>query len=134
MLRTVVPALLVPLLCPGCCLLSTPRTGTVDHELEMFVFGAVNCHRAQMGLETLEWSESVAMVCRGHCRDMSSGAREIGHGGMDFRVLMVELMLNVTSYRENVSAVQGGEHPASCAYATWLDSRTHRRNIEGEAT
>jgi uncharacterized protein YkwD len=102
--------------------------------LEQLLFSVVNAHRTHQGLNVLEWDESIAIVCRKHCRDMASGARDVGHGGMDFRVLMVDSMLDFICFHENVSSVEGLAHPASYAYIGWRESPTHRRNMEASAS
>ena len=85
-------------------------------------------------MNELEWDDTLAWVCMNHCRDMAEGVRDTGHGGIDYRMLVVDAMLGFAYYGENVSEVAGVDSPVSLAYMGWYNSPAHRRNMESSTT
>ena len=114
----------------GCKTSSNPG----ESEVERDVFDMVNQHRASIGLNALEWSETIAIECRTHSRNMASCSVSIGHDGFDERAAAIRNTIPYTLIGENVAysnVGSGGSSPASLALNEWLNNSQHRGNIEG---
>ncbi|MBN1435264.1 CAP domain-containing protein, partial [Candidatus Fermentibacterales bacterium] len=98
------------------------------------VFALVNSYRRDHGLEELRWEESLAVVCRLHCRRMAESESYLGHAGIDFRGALAGAIVDCIVYRENVGMTLNVDHPAQGVVMSWLESGSHRRNIESDAT
>lgn len=100
--------------------------------LERQVHDLVNDHRQAMGLSPLAYSEEIASIARRHSRDMASGRVGIGHQGAEERG---NASLRVVSFKEFAENVGGNSYASARAVREavngWLNSPSHRRNIEG---
>ncbi len=111
-----------------------PGNGGNEEDIERQIFDMVNQHRVSMGLNALEWNETIAQQCRNHSSNMASGAVPIGHGGFEQRAANIGNTISYTTIAENVAYYNtglGSSNPASLAVNGWLDSSSHRENIEG---
>ncbi len=115
----------------GCKISSNPS----ESEVERDVFEMVNQHRVSIGLNALEWNETIAVECRTHSRNMASGSVPIGHDGFDQRAANIRNTIPYTLIGENVAYINTGSgvspSPASLALNGWLSNPQHRGNIEG---
>ena len=103
-------------------------------DIEREIFDMVNQHRVSMGLDALEWNETIAQQCRNHSGNMASGAVPVGHEGFEQRAANIRNTLSYTTIAENVAYYNtgvGSSSPASLAVSGWLGSSSHRENIEG---
>ncbi len=123
--------LLIPI--NGCKVSSSSNPGAA--EVERDVFDLVNQHRVSIGLEALEWNETIAVECRDHSRNMASGSVPIAHDGFDQRAANIGNTIPYTLIGENVAYLDTGpsgySSPASLALNGWLNNPQHRDNIEG---
>lgn len=99
--------------------------------LEREVFDLVNRYRRAHGLPALELDARISREARQHSAAMAAGASPFGHDGFDRRVAALERVMTCRGSAENVAFNQGHSSPASAAVRQWLESREHRRNIEG---
>ena len=102
--------------------------------LEEEVFELINSHRRSKGLPSLVWEERLAVVSRLHSSRMAGSDHYLGHAGIEFRGTMVGSIMECAIYRENVAMAFNVPNPASRVVLSWLESNTHRRNIESDAT
>lgn len=118
----------------GCKVSSSSDPGAAEVERE--VFDLVNQHRVSIGLEALEWNETIAAECRDHSRNMASGSVPIAHDGFDQRAANIGNTFPYTLIGENVAYLNigsgGSSSPASLALNGWLNNFQHRENIEGD--
>lgn len=100
--------------------------------IEREVLTRVNRYRKSEGLPTLAPDARIAEIARGHSRAMAAGRTGFGHGGFKGRTQAVETRVPYKRVAENVSrhSRDPREIPA-VAVERWVDSRGHRRNIEG---
>jgi uncharacterized protein YkwD len=100
--------------------------------IEREVVTRVNRYRRSEGLPALASDARLAEIARGHSRAMASGRTGFGHGGFKGRTRLVAFRIPYERVAENVSHHRRtpSEIPA-VAVEGWIDSRGHRRNIEG---
>ena len=101
--------------------------------IESEVVTRVNRYRHSEGLPPLSNDARIAVIARGHSREMASGQRGFGHGGFRDRSKAVEGKIPYSRVAENVARQRrraSAEIPA-VAVEGWVGSRGHRRNIEG---
>jgi uncharacterized protein YkwD len=101
-------------------------------ELEQDAFDRVNDYRQGRGLVSLEWSELIAQVTRGHSQDMAAGLVDFGHDGADGRRDEISATLSFYSWGENVAWNQGYDDPAQRAVDGWIDSPSHHEIMIGD--
>jgi cysteine-rich secretory family protein len=110
------------------CLAIDPESGALERQ----VHDLVNDHRQAIGLSPLAYSEEIASIARQHSRDMASGRAGIGHQGAEERS---NALLRVAAFKEFAENVGGNSYASSRAVHEavngWLNSPSHRRNIEG---
>jgi len=100
--------------------------------MEARIYVLINRHRAEVGLDPLEWSEIVAYHCRSHSVRMAETNTYLGHDGFRRRARMIRLMIPARNTGENVAHNYGFKNPSHIAFEQWLQSPGHRENIEGE--
>ncbi len=113
---------------PSAAAARKPDLATIERE----VLQRVNRYRRSEGLSALASDARVAEIARGHSRSMAAGRTGFGHGGFTGRTQAVRRKLPYQRVAENVSRHSRNprEIPA-VAVERWVDSRGHRRNIEG---
>lgn len=100
--------------------------------IEREVISRVNRYRKAEGLRPLSSDARIAEIARGHSRAMAAGRTRFGHGGFSGRTRAVATKIPYKRVAENVSrhSRDPREIPA-VAVDRWVDSRGHRKNIEG---
>ena len=129
-LTYILPLAIVLMLIPTQGCLNQPDLSEV--EVEQKVFQLVNEYRVGLGMENLQWNESVAAQCRAHSKNMAIGMVIVGHDGFDARVTTLLEMISFSVAGENVAYVSGYTHPAVLAVNEWLNTDEHRANIESD--
>jgi uncharacterized protein YkwD len=104
-----------------------PRT-TAD--LENSIHQQINQYRATLDLPPLELNDWLSQQARAHSQDMADRRVRVGHGGFDQRVQRIGREMRYRRIGENVAFNQGYIDPASRAVRGWLNSPSHRANIE----
>lgn len=100
--------------------------------IEREVVARVNRYRRSEGLPALSNDARLSEIARGHSRSMAAGRTRFGHGGFDGRTRAVEGKIPYKRVAENVSRHQRDPRQVpAVAVDRWVDSRGHRRNIEG---
>lgn len=97
--------------------------------LEDSILDRVNEYRASKGLKALSRNTTIDSQSRTHSQDMASGSVAFGHNGFKGRVQSTGIPFNGAA--ENVAYNMGFNDPAARAFASWLKSPGHRKNIEG---
>ena len=98
-------------------------------EIEAATRRLVNRHRASLGLEPFAYDADVAFLAREHSENMGRGKVPFGHAGFEARVERAD---RGTSAAENVAYSTRAELAAADALKSWLRSRGHRENLEGD--
>jgi uncharacterized protein YkwD len=103
--------------------------------IERDVLSRVNRYRKSEGRPALAPDARIAEIARGHSREMAGGRTGFGHGGFKGRSKAVASRVPYKRVAENISRHNRNplEIPA-VAVERWVDSRGHRRNIEGPFT
>lgn len=94
------------------------------------IIGYVNAYRKQKGLSPLILLPTAAIEAKRHSVEMASKKLAFGHAGFDHRAAIIDRALKGTSSTgENVAY---GRMTAFEVLTTWLKSKGHRENIEGD--
>lgn len=134
MIRHMLLAAALILLVSGCGKSELNKPPKVDFpEMEQQVFTLVNNYRESIGLVPLVWNEYMAVVCRRHSLAMASGEVPFSHRGFNFRYDVLTDMFGMQDFRENLSEIKNVPGPALATVKGWLNSPTHRSNMEALA-
>lgn len=98
--------------------------------LEQAVLETINSYRRDRGLEPLAFDATIAEQSRLHSQTMAS-RQSISHNGFDQRLDTLAQFIAYRSAAENVASNQGFADPVQEAVRGWLQSPSHRENIEG---
>lgn len=111
------------------------ETPTELLELEQEVHQLVNQYRVSQNLLPLTTDEIITHYARKHSEAMANRQVPFGHHGFEVRVEMISRSLTRTSAAENV-AFNNRAYSACAQKAVqdWIQSATHRNNIEGDYT
>jgi uncharacterized protein YkwD len=104
-----------------------PRT-TAD--LEQSIYEQINQYRTTLDLPPLRLDEWLSEQAREHSQAMADRRIRVGHDGFDQRVQRIGREIRYRRIGENVAFNQGYIDPASRAVRGWLNSPSHRANIE----
>lgn len=100
--------------------------------IEREVLERVNRYRRSEGLPPLASDARIAEIARDHSREMASGRTGFGHGGFKGRTKAVASRVPYQRVAENVARNSRDPREIPGAVVSrWVDSRGHRRNIEG---
>jgi uncharacterized protein YkwD len=108
-------------------LVSNNKT-TYQENLEKEVHMLINIHRTSIGLEELEWNETIAIECRIHSNNLAA-IRAINHDGFNERINKIRETISLNWAGENV-ALNWSSH---AAVTSWLNSPGHKSNIESNS-
>ena len=98
-------------------------------ELEGQVLKIINEHRKLIGLSELMYNKEVYNEARKHSLNMAAGRTPFSHDGFDERYDRLMKEVGGTSMAENVAL---GQTTAQEAVDSWLNSKGHKQNIEGD--
>ena len=85
-----------------------------------------------MGLKPLKQNITIAKIAESHSRNMANGKVPFSHDGFDERMTLLKNQLkNVSGTAENVAY---STRDARSVVDMWLNSKGHRKNIEGDYT
>lgn len=88
----------------------------------------VNNHRKSLGLRSLVHAEELATVARGHSQNMASKSVAFGHTGFSARCAEARVVMGGGNLcAENVAM---GQKTAQAVFNSWMNSSSHRANIE----
>jgi uncharacterized protein YkwD len=104
------------------------ENGSPSNSVEAEVHRLINLHRAGMGLDPLEWNETIAAECRTHSTDMAN-AHTINHDGFYDRVNKIKETIPWSWAGENVAY----NYSAEAVVIAWLNSPGHKSNIESNS-
>ncbi len=97
--------------------------------IEAEVLTLINMHRRSIGKNDLEVNPLIREEATIHTKNMASGRIPLSHEGFDARADKLLDKLNGNSAAENVA---WGHPTAKLVVKGWLDSKEHRKNIEGD--
>lgn len=100
-----------------------------ENKIEKEIFELVNEHRVKKGLPALEMNATIAAAAAKHSRNMASKRVSPGHSGFDDR--MDKLLQQIKGSNATAENVAFGARTAQRVVDMWLDSKGHRKNIEG---
>ncbi len=90
----------------------------------------INEHRAGIGLKPLTMNSIISAAAEKHSHNMATGKVPVGHDGVDQRVKAISWELKqVYGWAENVAM---GPQTAKEVVDSWLNSKVHRENMEGD--
>jgi len=98
-------------------------------QLETEVLNLINEHRKSIGKNELQFNELIKNEALTHTINMASGKIPLSHEGFDKRADKLLDKLNGNSAAENVA---WGHPTAKLVVDGWLESKGHRKNIEGD--
>lgn len=97
-----------------------------DYDLE--ILDAVNAHRSELGLRTLENNDFIWQLAREHSEYMANAAANANHEGIEERYTKITEHFGIGTHGENVSS---GSGTAAQVLASWLGSVSHKETLEG---
>ena len=101
--------------------------------VEQETFSLINQYREAHQLPLLKWSDDIAVVARGHSKDMATGDVDFGHDGFGKRVKTLQgEMVGLKGAGENVLKTDNPDQVAEAAVNIWLHSPHHLANIRGD--
>jgi uncharacterized protein YkwD len=98
--------------------------------LEYAVFEKINQYRQEQGLPPLTFDTTIAQHSRLHSQEMAS-RDAISHDGFEQRIAQLAQVIAHRGAAENVASNLGYADPVEKAIDGWLNSPSHRQNIEG---
>ncbi|MCW3088425.1 MAG: hypothetical protein JWQ78_1811 [Sediminibacterium sp.] len=103
--------------------------GSGNTSLDNSILANVNAHRRSMGLQSLQMLPAASSQAYIHSRNMATGRTGFGHDGFSQRIAAIEKTLGRSSASaENVAY---GSLSAKGVFDVWLNSPSHRKNMEG---
>ncbi|MFL5785404.1 MAG: CAP domain-containing protein [Bacteriovoracaceae bacterium] len=88
----------------------------------------VNNHRKSIGLRSMTHVDQMALLAQSHSDDMAAGTVPFGHDGFSTRCADARTAMNGGNLcAENVAE---GQKTAQAVFNSWMNSPTHRANIE----
>ncbi|MFY8004290.1 MAG: CAP domain-containing protein [Chitinophagaceae bacterium] len=99
-------------------------------QMEKEVFDLVNAYRVEKGLIPLQWFAPGYNDVREHSNQMASRRVSFGHDGFEFRAenIRKSTTQHLAAIAENVAF---GKLTAEAVVKGWINSKPHRKNIEG---
>jgi uncharacterized protein YkwD len=105
---------------------SSPDNSNNQPGIEQEVHRLINEHRTGMGLDSLEWNETVAVQCRNHSNYLCT-INDVNHDGFNQRMSNLRQTISFSGCAENAAKSRS----AQGAVDLWLNSTGHKENIEG---
>lgn len=93
------------------------------------VLQRVNTHRATLGAPKLQRHPRLDQIARTHSAAMAQGAG-FSHSGFSRRATQARTVADFFRASENLAYNYGHADPAARAMESWLNSPTHRREME----
>ncbi len=99
-------------------------------QMEKEVFDLVNAYRIEKGLNALQWFAPAYNDVREHSNQMAAKRVSFGHDGFEFRAenIRKSTSQHLAAIAENVAF---GKLTAEAVVKGWINSKPHRKNIEG---
>lgn len=101
-------------------------------QLEQKIMELINAQRAANGLETLRWSDEVALIARRHSENMAKYSFFDHYDKEGLRVDGRADNIGLSEWRsigENIAYNRGYQNPLEFACESWMKSPSHRDNI-----
>ena len=101
---------------------------------EIDIHNRVNNYRLSLGLEVLEYNETIASFARSHSQDMANGVVPVGHANFEDRANAIISTIGAIGVGENVAYIFGYNNPNEVAVEGWIASPGHEENMRGDYT
>lgn len=88
----------------------------------------VNSHRKSIGLNSLEHVDSLSMIALDHSYNMATKVVTFGHTGFSARC--AEARVDLSGGNLCAENVASGQRTAEAVFTSWMNSPSHRGNIE----
>ena len=99
--------------------------------IEQDVHKQINKYRVEKGLPALTLDENISEQARAHSQNMGSGTVAFSHDGFQQRIRALSQEIPNRGSAENVAFNRGYSDPVTKVVEGWIDSPSHRQNIEG---
>jgi uncharacterized protein YkwD len=100
--------------------------------IERSIHNRINQYRSRNGLPPLRLDDRISQMARAHSEVMARGRVAFGHQGFERRSKAIQKIVTSSDMAENVAYSGGLDRPAQQAVEVWLNSPSHRTNIEGK--
>lgn len=111
-------------------MVAIPGLALAQGKIEKEILELVNQHRKKKGLAALEMNAAISAAAAKHSRNMATKKIRPGHDGFDER--MDKLLKEIKGTNATAENVAYGARDAERVVEMWLDSKGHRKNIEGD--
>lgn len=108
---------------------ASAKEAVSEVNLNYAILKLVNRHRAGQYLSPLQMNPHIQVIATQHAQNMAAGTIPFGHQDFEARAKMLLSKLHGLSVAENVAS---GQENAPSIVNSWLDSDSHRNNIEGD--
>jgi len=128
-MKNILIALLVLMVMPATGMLQA-QTAPKYVKMAEEILKLVNDHRKGMGLSPMTMNAAISQGAIVHSTDMAAKKIPFGHDGFDKRMASIGKQLkNPMGWAENVAE---GATDAQEVVTMWLNSPTHKKNMEGD--
>ena len=100
--------------------------------LEKSIHQQINQYRQSLKLPPLALDPRISKQARAHSQAMASGRVPFGHQGFEQRIKLISRVIPYLQASENVAFNKGYSNPTQQAVEGWINSPSHRINIEGQ--
>ncbi len=108
---------------------ASTATAPTASNLNYHIFERINQHRAQQQLSLLQINPHIQVAATQHAQEIAEERISFGHAGFEERARDLLSKLGGSSVAENVAM---GNADAERIVQTWLESSSHRNNVEGD--
>ncbi len=113
---------------------TAPNVNWIEDQVNLLAernYALINTHRLSLNLPPLETHPFLTEYSQLHSENMADGTIYFGHYGFKKRVNEIKRSLGLDRVGENL-AYNRAVDPALKALNQWLNSESHRRNIEDQ--
>jgi uncharacterized protein YkwD len=98
--------------------------------LEQKIYQQVNQYRRSRNLPSLNWDEHLSKIARAYSQKMAARKASFSHDGFEDRVKAIAKRIPLQAAGENLATIRGYADPATVAVQGWINSPSHRENME----
>lgn len=98
-------------------------------DIQKNILEGINAYRLERGLTPLKLEGAISKIATSHSEDMAENAIPFGHDGFKNRMEKIFQQFHSKWIAENVA--YAGDKNSQTIINLWLNSKGHRKNIEG---